>query len=61
MSDGTRAPVADWGAYKRLTPFLKPYRGALVVVLAISLVNELRLTDRDGRTPETEIPNTCSR
>ncbi|MDT7534970.1 ABC transporter ATP-binding protein [Sphingobium sp. SA2] len=41
MSDGTRAPVADWGAYKRLTPFLKPYRGALVVVLAISLVSTM--------------------
>ncbi|QGP78846.1 ABC transporter ATP-binding protein [Sphingobium sp. CAP-1] len=34
-------PVADWGAYRRLAPFLKPYRGALLVVLAISLVSTM--------------------
>jgi len=39
VSGVTPAPVADWSAYKRLTPFLKPYRGALLVVLAISLVS----------------------
>lgn len=39
MSSATPAPVADWSAYKRLSPFLRPYRGALMVVLAISLVS----------------------
>ncbi|MCI4590016.1 ABC transporter ATP-binding protein/permease [Sphingobium sp. BYY-5] len=32
-------PVADWRTYRRLAPFLKPYRGALLVVLAISLLS----------------------
>lgn len=41
MSAQTPPPVADWGAYKRLTPFLRPYRGALLVVLAISLVSTM--------------------
>ena len=41
MSGQTPPPVADWGAYKRLTPFLRPYRGALLVVLAISLVSTM--------------------
>ncbi|MBU1463597.1 MAG: ABC transporter ATP-binding protein/permease [Alphaproteobacteria bacterium] len=39
MSGTTPTPVADWSAYKRLSPFLRPYRGALMVVLAISLVS----------------------
>lgn len=38
MSDAA-PPVADWGTYRRLAPFLKPYRGALLLVLAISLLS----------------------
>ncbi len=41
MSAPTPPPIADWGTYKRLTPFLRPYRGALLVVLAISLVSTM--------------------
>lgn len=41
MSSPTQPPIADWGTYKRLTPFLHPYRGALLVVLAISLVSTM--------------------
>ncbi|MGW8203947.1 ABC transporter ATP-binding protein [Sphingomonas bisphenolicum] len=41
MSAPTPPPVADWGTYKRLMPFLRPYRGALLVVLAISLVSTM--------------------
>lgn len=33
------APVADWNAYRRLLPFLRPYRGALFTVLCISLLS----------------------
>jgi ATP-binding cassette subfamily B protein len=33
--------VAEWRSYRRLTPFLKPYRGALLIVLAISLVSTM--------------------
>lgn len=33
------APVADWKAYGRLLPFLRPYRGALFTVLCISLLS----------------------
>ncbi|MGB3930072.1 MAG: ABC transporter ATP-binding protein [Sphingobium sp.] len=38
MSDAA-PPVADWRTYRRLAPFLKPYRGALLLVLAISLLS----------------------
>lgn len=38
MSD-TAPAVADWRTYRRLAPFLKPYRGALLLVLAISLLS----------------------
>lgn len=41
MSGQPPPPIADWGTYKRLTPFLRPYRGALLVVLAISLVSTM--------------------
>ncbi|HUD92082.1 ABC transporter ATP-binding protein [Sphingobium sp.] len=39
MTAQTPPPVADWRTYRRLAPFLKPYRGALLVVLAISLLS----------------------
>ncbi|WP_420143579.1 ABC transporter ATP-binding protein [Sphingobium sp.] len=32
-------PVADWRSYRRLAPFIRPYRGALLVVLGISLLS----------------------
>ncbi|RYM14947.1 ABC transporter ATP-binding protein [Sphingobium cupriresistens] len=41
MSAPTAPPIANWGAYKRLTPFLRPYRGALLAVLATSLVSTM--------------------
>lgn len=34
-------PVAEWRSYRRLAPFLKPYRVALLLVLAISLLSTL--------------------
>jgi ATP-binding cassette subfamily B protein len=40
-SERTPPPVAEWRSYRRLAPFLNPYRGALLVVLAISLVSTL--------------------
>lgn len=39
MTDPQSPPVADWGTYRRLAPFLRPYRGALLLVLLISLVS----------------------
>ena len=39
MTDRVSPPVADWGTYRRLAPFLRPYRGALLIVLAISLLS----------------------
>lgn len=33
------APIAQWSAYKRLGPYLRPYRGALLIVLGISLLS----------------------
>lgn len=39
MTVQTPPPVADWRTYRRLAPFLKPYRSALLVVLAISLLS----------------------
>lgn len=38
MSDAA-PPIADWRTYRRLAPFLKPYRVALLLVLAISLLS----------------------
>lgn len=32
-------PIAQWSTYKRLLPFLRPYAGALFVVLLISLLS----------------------
>jgi ATP-binding cassette subfamily B protein len=31
-------PVAQWRTYRRLTPYLMPYRGRLVLVLMLSLM-----------------------
>lgn len=39
MTPQIQPPVADWRTYRRLAPFLRPYRGALLVVLAISLLS----------------------
>ncbi|EQB29996.1 ABC transporter ATP-binding protein [Sphingobium ummariense] len=39
MTDPQSPPVADWGTYRRLAPFLRPYRGALLLVLLISLLS----------------------
>ena len=39
MTAPSSPPIADWSAYKRLVPFLRPYRGALLMVLAISLLS----------------------
>jgi ATP-binding cassette subfamily B protein len=33
------APVADWGSYRRLGPYLRPYWRPLLLVLAISLLS----------------------
>ncbi|MCP1470542.1 ATP-binding cassette subfamily B protein [Sphingobium sp. OAS761] len=41
MTQAPSPPVADWRTYRRLAPFLKPYRGALLGVLAISLLSTL--------------------
>ncbi|WP_298398399.1 ABC transporter ATP-binding protein [Sphingobium sp.] len=41
MSIQPPPPVAEWRTYRRLTPYLKPYRGALLVVLAISLLSTM--------------------
>ncbi|RVT41057.1 ABC transporter ATP-binding protein [Sphingobium algorifonticola] len=32
-------PIAQWSTYRRLLPYLRPYAGALVVVLLISLLS----------------------
>ncbi|WP_242129433.1 ABC transporter ATP-binding protein [Sphingobium sp. Sx8-8] len=39
MTPESPTRIADWRSYRRLLPFLRPYRGALALVLAISLLS----------------------